>query len=453
MTEFAMKRLMSLMVFAGLFVTQQLSAESVDFSSAYKKALEYDSQIRAAKADNMISKEEIGKARAGLRPRINVSLQQGRNSTLSITPYYSGTFLRDNRSYNTKTYNLSVQQPLLNLSSLAEYKQAKAIAAKSEAVLQNEESSLIVKICQVLCNALYAEDNLEFSNAHTKASLEQLDQAKRRYEKGFGTLTEVSEAQAAYDMAIADGVEIVNNLEFSLRELEHFTGVYSDELSKLIPEKMMLLLPEPGNVEEWVKLSRSESHEVAAAHHEIEIARKEVDKQRAYRYPTLNLVAGQTYSESDSNNIIGSVYNTYSIGLQMSIPIYSGGYVSASVRQAQAKRLKAQEQLNWQERGTESDVRKYYNGVVVTLAQIHAYDQAVKSSEIALKGTKKGFEMGLRTNMDVLDAEQKLFSNKRNLAKSRYQYILNRLQLKDSAGTLCESDVDEVNGWFGVVKR
>jgi len=435
------------------FAALTVSASPFDLSTAYEKATVYDAQLRAAKADNLVSKEEIAKARAEFRPRISGSAQRGRNETFSITPSYFGGYTRYNQFYNSKTYSLSLQQPLFNLSSIADYKQAKAIAAKGEAVLQNEESNLIIRISEAYCNALYSEDNLEFSQAHINASLEQLQQTKRRFEKGFGTITEISEAQAAYDLALADGVEIVNGLEFSRREIEHFTGVYPDELCKLAPEKMILQKPEPGNVESWVELARSDNHEVAVARHEKEIAGKEIDKQRAARYPALNLVAGQNYDLSDSNYIIGSSYNTYSIALQMSVPIYTGGYVSASVRQAQAKRLKAQEQLSWQERGIESDVRKYFNGVVTSVSQIQAYEQAVKSGEIALKGTKKGFEMGLRTNMEVLDAQQKLLSSRRNLAKSRYQYILSKLQLKDCVGTLSASDIADVNGWLSVVKK
>ena len=445
---------MRLMVVSGYyFAALTVSASPFDLSTAYEKATVYDAQLRAAKADNLVSKEEIAKARAEFRPRISGSAQRGRNETFSITPSYFGGYTRYNQFYNSKTYSLSLQQPLFNLSSIADYKQAKAIAAKGEAVLQNEESNLIIRISEAYCNALYSEDNLEFSQAHINASLEQLQQTKRRFEKGFGTITEISEAQAAYDLALADGVEIVNGLEFSRREIEHFTGVYPDELCKLAPEKMILQKPEPGNVESWVELARSDNHEVAVARHEKEIAGKEIDKQRAARYPALNLVAGQNYDLSDSNYIIGSSYNTYSIALQMSVPIYTGGYVSASVRQAQAKRLKAQEQLSWQERGIESDVRKYFNGVVTSVSQIQAYEQAVKSGEIALKGTKKGFEMGLRTNMEVLDAQQKLLSSRRNLAKSRYQYILSKLQLKDCVGTLSASDIADVNGWLSVVKK
>jgi protease secretion system outer membrane protein len=132
----------------------------------------------------------------------------------------------------------------------------------------------------------------------------------------------------------------------------------------------------------------------------------------------------------------------------MSMPIYTGGFVSSSVRQAHAKWLKAQEELSSQERGVQSDVRKYYNGVVSGIAQIHAYEQALKSHEVALNGTQKGFEAGLRSNVDVLDAQQKLFSSRRNLAKSRYQYILNSLMLKQSSGMLSAGDLGQVNSWL-----
>ena len=441
-----MKLLVRLMVVAGLFAAVPVSAEPVNLSTLYQKAVEYDAQVRAAKADQLVSKEEISKALSQFRPNVRLSGARGRNETKSVTPgYYAGTYTHNDQFYNSVNYGVSVQQPLFNLSSLADYKQAKAVAAKSEAVLQNEQGNLIVRITEAYCNALYSYDNVDFSKVHIKASLEQLQQTKKKFEKGFGSITEINEAQAAYDMALADGVESVNGLEFSLRELEHFTGVYPNSICKLIPEKLVLSPPEPDNVESWVGLAHSDSREIAAARHEIQIARKELDKSRAARYPTLNLVGSRNYSESDNNYTIGSTYDTYSISLQMSLPVYTGGYISATVRQAQAKRLKAQEQLSWQERGVESNVRKYFNGMNSSIAQIHAYEQAVKSGEIALKGTQKGFEVGLRTNMEVLDAEQKLLSSKRNLAKSRYQYILNSLQLKATAGTLTASDVEEVN--------
>jgi len=453
-----MKLMLRLMVVAGLFVAFPVYAEPLDLSSAFQKAVGYDAQLRAAHADNLVSKEEIAKARSQFRPSVHLNLSRGRNETKStnlVQDPYTGVLIPQygNQFYNSKTYAFSLQQPLFNLSSYSEYKQAKAIAAKSDAELQKEEKGLIVRVAEAYCNALYSEDNLEFSRVHIKASQEQLQQTKKRHEKGFGTITEVSESEAAYDMALAEGVDIINGLENNRRELEHLTGFYPVELCKLIPEKMVLARPEPANVELWVELGHSGNNDVLAARQEIQIARKEVDKQRATRYPVLNLVGSRTYSDSDNNYTIGSIYDTYSIGLQMSMPIYTGGYVSSSVRQAQAKRLKAQEQLSWKERGVESDVRKNYSGVISSISQIHAYEQAVKSGEIAFKGTQQGFLAGLRTNSEVLDAEQKLLSNMRNLAKSRYQYILYRLQLKESVGSLSESDVDEINSWLGAQKK
>ena len=444
MSELIMKLLTYLIFLAALFAALPLYGEPVDLSTAWQKAKEYDARLGAAQADNLMYKEEVGKARAQLRPSVRLNAARGRNAT----QYIGKKGDTASSFYNSVNYGVSVRQPLLNLSNVAAYKQAEAVAAKSDLDLQKEDATLIVRTTEAYCNALYADDNLEFSQALIKAAQEQLQQAKRRFEKGFGTITEINEAQANYDMALADGLEIVNSVEFTRRELEHLIGQYPDELCKVVPEKLVLAQPEPRGVQLWINMALANNYEVLGGRQEIQIAKKEIDKQKYSRYPTVDLVGGRNYSESENNYSIGSIYDTYSISLQMSIPIYTGGYVSASVRQAHAKWLKAAEQLSLQERGVQSDVRKYYDSIVSGIAQIHAYEQAVKSHEIALIGTKKGFEAGLRSNVDVLDAQQKLFSSRRNLAKSRYQYILNRLMLKQAAGTISASDVEEVNGWL-----
>ncbi len=431
------------MVAAATFIALPLYGDSLNLSTAWQDAKEYDARLGAAQADNLIYREEVGKARAQLRPNVRMSASRGRNATQFLGKTYSRTDF-----YNSINYGVSVRQPLLNLSNYAAYKQAKAVAAKSDVDLQKEDAALIVRITEAYCNALYAEDNLEFSQMLIKAAQEQLQQAKRRFEKGFGTITEINEAQANYDMALADGLEIVNSVEFTRRELEHCTGHYPDTLCKLLPEKLVLGQPEPKGVEFWIDLALANNREVLSGRQEIQIAKREVEKQRYSRYPTIDLVGGRNYSESENNYSIGSIYDTYSISMQLSMPLYTGGYVSASLRQAQAKKLKAQEQLMLQERGAQSEVRKYYNSIISGIAQIQAYQQAVKSHEIALAGTKKGFEAGIRSNVDVLDAQQKLFASRRNLAKSRYQYILNRLMLKQVSGTLSVSDIEEVNGWL-----
>ncbi len=444
-----MKLLKQVVVLAAMFSALPLYGNPVNLSTAYQDAKEYDARLGAAKADNLIYKEEIGKARAQLRPSVRMNAARGRNA-MQYTDLKGRT---SSSFYNTVNYGVSVRQSLLNLSNFAAYKQAKAMVAKSDLDLQKEDTALIVRITEAYCNALYAEDNLDFSQTLIKAAQEQLQQAKRRFENGFATITEINEAQANYDMALADGLEIVNSVEYTRRELEHLTGNYPDEICKLVPEKIVLAQPEPNSVQSWIDLALAGNQDVLGGLQEIQIAKREVQKQNYSRYPTLDLIGGRNYSESENNYSIGSIYDTYSITLQLSMPIYSGGYISASKRQAHAKWLKAQEQLTLEERKVQSDVRKYYNSIVSGIAQIHAYEQAVTSHEIALTGTKKGFESGLRTNVDVLDAQQKLFSSRKNLAKSRYQYILNRLMLKQASGTLSVSDVEEVNGWLAATKR
>ena len=356
--------------------------------------------------------------------------------------------VKNTRAYNSINYSISLRQPLLNISSIAAYQQSKAMVAKSDAELSKESSMLIIRIAEAYCNALFAEDALAFNQAHIKAAREQLQQAQMKSDKGFGTITEVNEAKAAFDMAVADGVDSQNSVEYNRRELAQLIGFYPEELCKLQPEKIVLELPEPKALDAWIDQARSSNSAVAAAIQEIKVAQKEHLKQRASRYPTIDLVAGRSYSESDNNYTIGSIYDTYSISLQASVPLYSGGYVSAAVRQAKAKQMKAEEQLSLQERQVESDVRKYYNGIVNGISQINAYQQAEKSEAIAMTGTEKGFKAGIRSNVDVLNAQQKYYESKRALAKSRYQYIMNRLMLKDSIGTLSGSDVEMVNSWF-----
>jgi protease secretion system outer membrane protein len=445
-----MKRLTRLLVLGMVIMGGApftLQAEPLNLTEAYNKAMDYDARIRVARADNLAYREEIGKARAQLRPTLRASFSRGRNTTESDTPGLSGMVNRT-QSYNSFNYAVSVRQPLLNLSNIVGYQQSKAIVAQSDSQLEKESSTLIIRIVEAYCNALFAEDSLSYSKAHSHATKEQHQQAQLRYEKGFGTITEINEAKAAWDMARADEEASRNSVEFNRRELERLIGYYPDELCRLQSEKIVLREPEPTSVDAWIEMGRSSNPSIMAASHQIEAARKEVLKQRVSRYPTIDLVAGRSYSQSDNNYTIGSSYDTYYVSLQANVPLYMGGYTSSMVRQAKARRIKAEEQLSMEERQAESDVRKYYNSILSSIAQIKAYEQAEKAEAIALTGTEKGFKAGLRSNVDVLTALQKYYDSKRSLAKARYEYILNRFLLKDATGTLSADDVEELNGWF-----
>lgn len=425
------------------------AAAPLTLTEAYRHAVGYDAQLKVANDDRAIYKEEVSKAVSAFLPNIRSSYSQGRNLTESSTPYtpYKKEY------YNTMSSGLSLKQSIFNLGSIAAYRQAKAVQAKSESTYLAERSSLVVRTAEAYFNALFAEDSLGFARAQTAATLEQLQQAKKRYHDGFGTLTEASEAQASYDLALADEASSVAGVDFSLWELERVTGVYADELCRVSPSKLVLNSPEPANVDEWLALAESKNHKVNAARQEIVAAVKEVDKTRASRYPVIDLWAGKNKSQSENNYTIGSTYDTWSVSLQASLPLYTGGYTSAMVRQATARKMRASDEFDFQERSVRSDIRKYYNGQVNGIAQVKAYDMAVHSHEVALEGTRKGFLAGFRTNADVLDAQKKLLDSRRSLSKARYQYLLNSLMLKDAAGILDASDIDDVSRYFEASAR
>jgi protease secretion system outer membrane protein len=424
-----------------LFRQEPVSATApLSLTEAYSFAVHHDAQVRSAEADQAIYQEEVSKANSAFFPTLRATVSKGRNQTESWTPHQQKP-----QYYNTVSNALSLKQPLFNLGSIAGLKQAKAVVAKSELMLAHEQSALIVRISEAFFNVLFNEENLTFTRAQTKASFEQLQQAKRRCSEGYGTVTEISEAQASHDMSIADEAAAVSGLEFSRRELERITGEYAERLCRLSPAKLALTVPEPAGVGAWLALAEENNHRLNASRQEIEVSRKEIDKNRAARYPQIDLWAGRNYSQSESNYTIGSTYDTYSVSVQVSVPIYSGGYTSASVRQAVARKIKAYDDMQVQERTVISDVRKYYDAQLNSIVQVKAYEQAVRSHEIALDGTKKAFLAGFRTNADVLDAQKKLLESRRSLAKARYQYILNNLMLKDSAGVLRPGDIEVVN--------
>ncbi|MDT9547273.1 MAG: TolC family outer membrane protein [Chlorobium phaeovibrioides] len=432
---------------AGLSATsvQFASADMLSLAEAYQHAREYDANLGSARADVAIAKEEVSKSAALFLPNLRSTASFGRNMTNSqesgkpLMTYY----------YNTRTQGLSVRQPVINFENIVSYRQARDVHKKSEMLLRNEEGSLISRTIEAYFNVLYGMDSVEFSSARLRAAAEQLQQSKRRYDAGYGTITEIHESQAGFDMAVADRANSLTALDFSRHELERLTGVYPGDVCLLDASKLALSVPDPADVEYWIESARRLNPKINAAERDVSVAKKGVKKERTARYPTIDLWAGRNYSLSENNYTIGSAYETYSVSVQMSVPIYTGGYISAEVRQAKARELKAMEQYSWQERAVVSDVRKTYNGVVNGVALVKAYEQALTSYEIALDGTKKGFASGFRSNVDVLNAEQELLDGRRNLARARYQYILNRIMLKESAGLLAEKDILEVNALLG----
>ncbi|CAN6133396.1 TolC Outer membrane protein [Methylophilaceae bacterium] len=417
----------------------------LSLAEAYQKALQYDASIAASRAENTAEKQEIDKARAAFLPQARLSMYRGRASTDSETPGSLGETVNSQRSYDSQNYNLSIRQVLFNKATFAEYGQAKAGVAKSDALLEKENASLITRLSGAYLDALLSLENTLYSQAQ-KTSLEaQLAQANKRYKSGVGTITEINEAQANLDDVIAKSLEWANNLEYAKQALHNLTGTYADQLLTLDASKMALTMLTPDKVDAWISLGLEKNPDILAAQQEVQMVMQEIEKNNAGHFPSLDLVASKSNTKSDNNYTIGSNYQTDSIGLQLNVPIYSGGYVTASVKQAVAKLNQAREKLVQQERATSADIRKYFNAMQNGIAKVLAYQQSVKSNEIAVIGTQKGFEVGIRSNVEVLNAQEKLYAAKRDLARERYQLIFNKIQLKQSSGSLTDADIQETS--------
>ena len=423
-------------------------AQSLSLMQAFQKAQQYDATLRAAVADNKAQKEEINKSFAAFLPQVRVGMYEGRGITDSEVPGALGSTSKRHSNYDSRNYSVSMRQSIFNKANFAEYKQAKADVAKSNAMLESAQFNMASRVTGAYLDLLLSEENVRYSKAQKSSAQSQLEQAKKRYKAGVGTITEVSEANANLESVVALELEWANGVEYAKRALENITGVYADALLSLDPSKLQLAVPQPSNVDAWINTAMEKNADIVAAQNEYLVVTQEVEKNNSGHYPTLDLVAARTHTQSDNNYTIGSQYDTDSIGLQLNVPLYTGGYVSSTVRQAVARVEQASEKLSEKQRAVSADVRKYFNEITNGVARIEAQNQSVTSYEIALVGTQKGYESGLRSNVDVLTAQEKLYSAKRDLARERYKLIYSRIQLKQVAGMLVEGDIAEVNGWL-----
>lgn len=426
-------------------------AENANLLQVYQKAISFDATLRAAQQDNQVQKQERDKSFANFLPQARFSLYEGRGVTDSESPGFAGNTVKRHSVYDSKNYSLSIRQSVFSLSNFADYAQTKAEIARSDAILQKEQIGLMGRVVGAYLDVLLATENLKYAEAQKTSVESQLKQAEKKFKAGIGTVTEINEAKANLETVIAQGLEWSNGLEFNKRVLENISGVYLDSFFILDPNKLIFEFPVPARVEEWIDLAMSKNPEILAASQDIEAMHQEIIKNYSGHLPTLDLVAARSKTESDNNFTIGQKFETDTIGLQLNIPLYNGGFVSASVKQAEAKLRYAEEKLSDKQRTVSNDIRKYFNEITNGIARLDAKLQAVKSNEIAVIGTLKGYESGMRSNVEVLNAQEKLFSAKRELSQERYKFIYNRLMLRQTAGILSEADLNDINRVLSLV--
>lgn len=422
-------------------------AFAADLLQVYRDAIEYDAQYASARAARDAGLEKLPQGRAGLLPVISATASTTKND-VDFQRRTPGAASVD-AQYNTNGYQLTLTQPLFRWQNFVQYDQSKLQVTLAEAQFVQARQDLILRVSQAYFDVLLAQDSLNLAQAQKKAIAEQLESAKRNFEVGTSTIVDTHEAQARFDLVTAQELAAQNDLEIKRQALNQVIGKVPERLNALRPQ-VQLQRPQPDDIAKWAESAETGSPLVAVQQAAYEIAEKEIGRQRAGHYPTLDLVATRGRSSATGGLALGvpapgSDTHTTTVGLQLSVPLFAGGAVMSKEREAVALREKARADLDTTRRSAVLGARQAYLGVTSGMAQVKAFEQALVSNQSALDSNKLGYEVGVRINIDVLNAQQQLFSTRRDLAKARYDTLLAQLKLKAAAGTLGEDDVQAIN--------
>ncbi|MBC7414693.1 MAG: TolC family outer membrane protein [Herminiimonas sp.] len=414
-----------------------VAAHAVDLMQVYGDALVNDPVFASARANLTAGQERSIQGRAGLLPAVTA----GGTYTRAEQQAFGQT-----SHFNNNAYTVQLSQPLLRVGNWESYQQGKLSVAVSEAQFAQVKQDLIVRVGQAYFDVLAAQDALTFLKAQETAITEQLASAKRNFEVGTATITDTNEAQARYDLAIAQQIGAQNDLEVKRTALEQIIGKPPTLLS-VLRAGVTLTPPAPAAIEPWVSSAEQQNFSVVGQQLALEIASREIKRSRAGHYPTLDLIAVRSRTAQSGSAIAAAngAGTNNAIGVQWAIPIFSGFAVDSKVRETIALEDKARNDLENARRTAAQTARQSFLGVNNGLAQVNALQAAEISSQSSLESNRLGYQVGVRINIDVLNAQQQLFSTRRDLARARYDTLMSGLRLKSAAGSLQEQDLAQVN--------
>ena len=428
-----------------------MPVHAADLMEIYRQALSQDAIYASARAAWQAGQEKLPQGRALLLPSVNLT---GNTTYNEVNTQVRNPNIPGNQSqFNSNGITISLVQPLFNKQSIDQYLESKSQLAQSDAQFSVATQDLILRVSQAYFDVLAAQDNLDFASAQKAAIAEQLASAKRNFEVGTATVTDINDAQARYDLVVSQEIAALNDLEVKKQALAQIIGSMPGPL-KLLSTDLPLSLPDPNDMGRWVQAAQGNSPQIKAQEAALEIAKREVERNRGGHYPTVNLVGSYGQNATGATNLASGAVTipndttTKQIGIQLNMPIYQGGGQQSLVRQAIANQEKAKQDLENARRSVTYSTRQAFLGVTSGVAQVVALQQALISNQTSLASTKLGQEVGVRTEVDVLNAQQQLFSAKRDLAQARYSFILSQLRLKSAAGQLSEEDLAEVNRWL-----
>jgi protease secretion system outer membrane protein len=341
----ALRRVTPIRATVALVAALCAPAWAMDLSQAYQAALEQDASLRAVRASTDAKRERLPQARAQLLPNISASVSRNRNNLERTTPNFLGEAVTTNERYASSGESLTLRQPLFRMFQFADYRQAQAQVDDANAVLEREIQNLSVRVSGAYFEALLAEEQLALVLAQKTAYTTQLDAARKRFAAGSGTRTDIDEAQAALDMNAAQELEVRQNLDYTKRQLQTLTNRPVESLARLDADRLQLRLPDPQRLEDWTERAERSSPEIQSLKAQVEVARQEVAKAQAGHMPTLDAIAQWSRSDSENVTSVNTRYTNKSVGLQLNIPIFAGGYVNSTVRQALADQERAEQAL------------------------------------------------------------------------------------------------------------
>lgn len=432
-------------VAATLTILLSAPSQAENLLDVYRAALQNDPTFLASEARANAAKEGIAIARSSLLPQISATASKSKiDDTTETTP----TSINDGDTETDRdAVSLRLDQQIYHHDTWIGLSQAKKRAEQAELGFKGELQSLVVRASEAYFNVLSAQDGVQLAQSELESIGKQLEQTKQRFNVGLIAITDVHEAQARYDQAQANMISAQNTLDNANESLRQITGSYYQSISRLKTD-LPLSSPTPASADDWVKVAQENNLSLIAQRIGVEVAREEVKRQRAGHYPTLDLSATFSDSDSEIDSTIDRSTETTNVGITLSVPIFSGFRTSASTDQASANYVVAAQDMEKQHRQTVRDARSAYLGLQAAISSVKALTQAEISAQSALEATQAGFEVGTRTIVDVLQATSNLYQAKRNLWRARYDYALNVLRLKAAAGTLVEDDLVKVNSWL-----
>lgn len=437
-------RLLSCVMLMGL----SLPAVALDLSDAFALALRNDPTFHAAIAERDAGLENRAIGRAALLPNLSYRYNSARNDS-EVTQSTTAGKLTSERDYRSYSSTLTLQQPLFDYAAWSQYRQGVAKALLADAQFRGRGQELVVRLFQAYSEALFASEQIALAQAQRRAYAEQLQLNERLFKGGEGTRTDVLETRARYSLAQAQEIEAADNQDAALRELQAIIGepVAVDDLAPLATGFRVEPLV-PAKFEHWRDLAVANNAELIAQRHAVEAADQGIERNRAGHLPSLSAYASTGRSSSSSESTYNQRYDTDSVGLQLNMPLFAGGGVSAATRQARAERDRVQYQLDGATADTLNQLRKQFNLCASSVAKVRAYELAVESADRLIEATRKSVAGGERVNLDVLDAEQQLYAARRDLAQARHEYLRAWLQVHYLAGTLEAGDLQRLDRYF-----